>query len=633
MGAAGTSTGTTSVENVFSTFLFDGNGGTQAIDNGIDLSGEGGMVWIKRRDSANDHYLVDTVRGAGKILLSNDAAQQLNWNANDTFKSFDSSGFTVGANSGFNGSGEEIVSWTFRKAPKFFDVVQFTTDSSGYAFTISHNLGTRPGFIITKRTDGSEDWLCGHRGTTTSGNAGVNLKLNSTAANLSQAIHQDLSDTSFTFIGGDYGYAANANYVSYLFADNSSEDAADRLISCGSYTGNGSSTGPVVNLGFEPQWVMIKNASYTHAASYWILIDNMRGMVVGGDDGRLYANENNAETQGDMVAPTSTGFNLSSASTTVNRNNDTYIYMAIRFPNMEEVTDATKVFDVALRSATSAYSVGFPTDLWIGKETTRANGSFVSDRLRGGTKYLLTPTTGAEQTDSGGIAVFDLQDSFSQGAANQPLINWNWKRAKGYFDVVCYTGTGSPSANATDTIAHGLTVQPEMVWVKTRSHTSEWVVAHKDYGAGYLNLDNALATYSSLSTTHNDNFTTTTFKVATWQQESDFNASGRTFIAYLFATLAGVSKVGSVTHSGSSTDVDCGFTSGARFVLLKRTDASGGWYIWDSARGIVAGNDPYLLLNDPATQVTNTDLIDPLSSGFQISGDFTDGDYIFYAVA
>ena len=86
-------------------------------------------------------------------------------------------------------------------------------------------------------------------------------------------------------------------------------------------------------------------------------------------------------------------------------------------------------------------------------------------------------------------------------------------------------------------------------------------------------------------------------------------------------------------HSGSSTDVDCGFSSGARFVLLKRTDATGGWYIWDSVRGIVAGNDPYLLLDTTAANVTNTDLIDPLSSGFQISGDFTDGDYIFYAVA
>jgi len=88
-----------------------------------------------------------------------------------------------------------------------------------------------------------------------------------------------------------------------------------------------------------------------------------------------------------------------------------------------------------------------------------------------------------------------------------------------------------------------------------------------------------------------------------------------------------------VSHSGSSTDVNCGFSNGARFVMLKRTDATGGWYIWDSVRGIIAGNDPYLLLNSTAAEVTNTDYIDPLSTGFQISGAFTDGDYLFYAIA
>ena len=114
---------------------------------------------------------------------------------------------------------------------------------------------------------------------------------------------------------------------------------------------------------------------------------------------------------------------------------------------------------------------------------------------------------------------------------------------------------------------------------------------------------------------------------------SNFNGNGITYIMYLFSTLAGVSKVGSVTHSGSSTDVDCGFSAGARFVLIKRIDDTGDWYIWDSVRGIIAGNDPYLFLNTTAATVTNTDLIDPLASGFQISGDFTDGDYVFYAIA
>ena len=78
------------------------------------------------------------------------------------------------------------------------------------------------------------------------------------------------------------------------------------------------------------------------------------------------------------------------------------------------------------------------------------------------------------------------------------------------------------------------------------------------------------------------NDTAPTSSVFTVGADNSVNNNGYTYIAFLFATLAGVSKVGSVTHSGSSTDVDCGFTAGARFVLLKRTDAAGDWYIWDS---------------------------------------------------
>ena len=68
-------------------------------------------------------------------------------------------------------------------------------------------------------------------------------------------------------------------------------------------------------------------------------------------------------------------------------------------------------------------------------------------------------------------------------------------------------------------------------------------------------------------------------------------------------------------------------------MLLRRTDAADDWYVWDSVRGIVAGNDPYLLLNTTGAEVTNTDLIDPLNAGFTISDAFNDGDYIFYAIA
>ena len=117
------------------------------------------------------------------------------------------------------------------------------------------------------------------------------------------------------------------------------------------------------------------------------------------------------------------------------------------------------------------------------------------------------------------------------------------------------------------------------------------------------------------------------------------NGSGSTYVAYLFATCPGVSKVGSYTGNGSSQTIDCGFAAGARFVLIKRTDSTGDWYVWDTARGIVSGNDPHLSLNTIAAEVTTNDTIDPASSGFIVNQvaatnvNVSSATYIYLAIA
>ena len=116
--------------------------------------------------------------------------------------------------------------------------------------------------------------------------------------------------------------------------------------------------------------------------------------------------------------------------------------------------------------------------------------------------------------------------------------------------------------------------------------------------------------------------------------------SGRTYIAYLFATLSDISKVGTYSgYTSNAVNVNCGFTAGARFILIKRTDADADWYVWDTTRGIVSGDDPYFLMNDSAAQVTNTDYIDPLTTGFTVTAsapaalNATGGTYLFLAIA
>ncbi len=207
--------------------------------------------------------------------------------------------------------------------------------------------------------------------------------------------------------------------------------------------------------------------------------------------------------------------------------------------------------------------------------------------------------------------------------------------------VVCYDGDGATSQN----VSHNLGVVPEMMWVKRRSGASsaasEWQVYHKDLtnASYYLNLNQSYAQQSNSDRWNSTAPTASVFTVGisdTVNKNTGApNFTATPYIAYLFATLAGISKVGSFSHTnGSTTDVDCGFTSGARFVLLKRYNDTGSWIVFDSVRGIVAGNDPFLKLDTTDAETTGNDVIDPLSSGFQVaSGYLATGNWIFYAIA
>jgi len=185
---------------------------------------------------------------------------------------------------------------------------------------------------------------------------------------------------------------------------------------------------------------------------------------------------------------------------------------------------------------------------------------------------------------------------------------------------------------------------PEMMWVKRRDSNSGegWAVYHKGLNGGtdpedyYVSLNSTSAEANNFYRWADTAPTATNFYVT-----DNLDASGGNLIAYLFATVAGVSKVGSYTGDGTtdgSKVIDCGFSSGARFVFTKRTDATGSWYVHDTVRGIVAsGNDPVLQLNNTAAENTFDDYIDPHSSGFSVkSSSLTNasgGSYIFYAIA
>ena len=620
------------IESVFSTYLYTGNGSTQTIANGIDLSGKGGMVWQKIRSSTGSHILVDTARGPGYFLNSNTSnAQTYN---SSVVSSFNSDGFTDG---GSQASGATYASWTFRKQPKFFDVVTYTGDGTT-ARNIAHALGSTPGFVVVKRTDASSNWPCFHKQTYNS------LALNLTAVAGPTAwtggVIYDCSSTTFSV--SDYSgsvsavNASGATYVAYLFAHNAGGfglTGTDNVISCGSYSGT-SSSGKTINVGFEPQLVLIKRA--VGGTGDWVMLDTMRGFSNNQNTGairQLLSNTSGAESNGTgtgpFLYPTATGFTVDSTSYQYNSSGSTYIYIAIRRGPMKVPTTATQVFAPSARagngSSGTSTAFGNVTDLTIIKQRGGTNNWAWTDRLRSATYEINSAATTAETQLPNDVTGFDVMAGFSfntgsnVNASGSNYIDYLFQRAPSFFDEVCYTSDGTYNP-----INHNLTVVPELVIQKIRDGSGAWYV-YNGTQYGYLNTTAAFANFSRT-------LTATTFVPIT-------QSGGNTFVTYLFASCPGVSKVGSYTGNGSTQTINCSFTGGARFVLIKRTDSTGDWYVYDTARGMTTLTDPYLLLNSTAAESATLGSVTTVSTGFAVDASIlaaintNAASYIFLAIA
>ena len=618
-------------DDLFSTYLWDGTGASQTITNGIDLT-EGGLIWTKYRNALEHHVLYDSERGKTGTYydvlysnLSNVQSTSNSWGPT----AFNSDGFTLaGNNREFNGSGDDgYASWTFRKAPGFFDVVTYS--GTGLARTIPHNLGSTPGMILIKATGQAYDWKVYHR----SLGASKYIVLNSTdAAVTSDTVHWNSTEPTSTHFSLGTGVGVNASgesFVAYIFAhDDQSfgDDGDEAIIKCGSYTATGSAQ--TVNLGFEPQFLITKKSSGT---GEWRVNDMMRGIVTGGADTQVNANSSSAEITGNVTCDlTPRGFITNGSQ---NDSGGTYIYIAIRRPHKPPEA-GTDVFAIDTKAGTSppppTYNSGFPVDVSWQKDTT-AGSWMVKTRLTGEGQVIKFDSTTSESNNPSSLVTFDRMDGIGTATSSDSNnYNWMFKRAPGFFDVATWTGDGVTGR----TINHNLTVPPEFMLVKRRSGTENWYAYHKQPGATKSAFLGSVA-FSSSSVWNDTEPTATTIALL---GDSAVNGSGETYVGFFFATLPGISKVGSYTGTGQALNVDCGFTNGARFVLIKRIDSTGDWVVYDTSRGIVAGNDPELALNTNSAQATNKDKVDPYSQGFALTTDQGDtnisgGTYLFLAIA
>jgi hypothetical protein len=616
------------VEDIFNTVLYTGDATYKTLTTTTDLTAaasgallQGGMVWQKSRSAVGSNYVYDTVRGAANFhLIDTGGATQ-----NNASLTVSGSTFT-----GVNwANGTTAAAWTFRRAQNFFDIVTWTGNNSN--LNIAHSLGVAPGMIIVKRTDVTDDWRVYHRSI---GSTNV-LMLTSTAA-AATAAYFNGAPTASTFGVTSSLSTSGGSYVAYLFAHDAS---ADGVVQCGSFTTDASGNA-TVTLGWEPGWMLVKTSS---AVGNWTILDEARGFTADAGYQALNPTLSNAEAAGGTtLRRNASGFTANGLTATT-----TYVYTAIRRGLMRVPTTATSVFSLfAATGATNSFSLGIAggsPDMFMARfdRSTTAN-TYVSDRLRGwgtsvtGSPLLKTNLTDAEATPTATPYIYRTENistgpsvTLSLGAGANPNISYLFRRAPGFFDQICYTGTG---ANAT--IAHNLQAAPTMMWVKARTGSTNWIVYHASRGAtGAMNLNTTIA-FTIDSTSWNATApTSTTFTVGT---SAAVNVNAAPFTAYLFGDVPGVSKAGSYSGSASDVTVNCGFAP--RFVLIKRTDIASDWYIFDTARGIVAAADPYVLLNSTASEVTVNDLIDPVAGGFVMVGGISatnaaGGSYIYYAVS
>ena len=860
---AGVNAKKTYLDDVFSTFLYEGNGSdNRVVTNNIDLANEGGLVWVKNRDNTTAHYLTDTVRGVSKGLRSNNANAETTSTV-DALKSFTSTGFTVGTGGNVNENNVDLASWTFRKAPGFFDVVTYTGNGSNR--TISHSLGSIPGMIIIKRTDTTSNWSVYHRDF----NGGVNPEhyvafLDSTDAKASHAtswnnspptssvfhvgtharVNGDggtfvaylfaggesgaatarsidldgsgdylstsssssdftmgtgdftiecwakpdanssdqplfqISDTSGGFKsaaytntltvwhrpGGNWVFCANGseqeisgykppigvwyhmalvrnsgtttlyvngrkinsatdstNYngtyfviggyysTAYVFnglisnfrvvkgtavytsafnpptapltnitntkllcCNNSSttgstvspvtinaygnttassdspfddpagfkfgESGSENVIKCGSYIGNGSSTGPEINLGFEPQFIFHKSSSVDGTA--WHVFDCMRGVVAGGNDAILVPNTNAAEASDSIIDITSTGFKITTSAGGLNQNNGRYVYMAIRRSDGyvgKPPELGNQVFTPVYGSANAPL---FKANNHVVDFTLQKNSNFatqttdwnVTSRLTSG-KLLQTNTSAAETSNT--YQVFDYQSGTSSFTGGSGIrFGWLWKRYAG-FDVIAYEGNGVAGRQ----ISHSMNKTVEMVWIKKRSETGNWIVGHKGMNGGTNPWQYSMQLDSTDASTDNEwafDDTAPTSTAITLGTDGNCNGSGKDYLMMLFASVEGISKVGYYTGNNTTQTITTGFQP--RFVIIKKVSSADNWLTFDTVRGWTSGaTDKELRLNASNAQA-DFQVGYPTSTGFYLDTDDgginqNDEEYIYYAHA
>jgi len=288
--------------------------------------------------------------------------------------------------------------------------------------------------------------------------------------------------------------------------------------------------------------------------------------------------------------------------------------------------------------------VGFKPDWTWWKSRDAGNSHALVDIVRGTNKVLYSDSTSTEQPisaqtfNSDGYAIVQDAGANSINSNGSTKVGWSWlaggsqgssntdgsinttytsANTTSGFSISTYTGTGSAA-----TIGHGLGAKPAMIMVKRLNASAEaWVVYHQSLGGGttpqdkYLHLNSSDAEGDSAGMWNDTAPTTSLFSVGSTGVS---NGSGGTFVAYCFAEKQGYSKFGSYVGNGNADGsfIYTGFKPA--FVIIKESNGTNSWQMWDNKRPGYNLTDKYLQPNTTSAEISGNNQIDILSTGIKL---------------
>ena len=623
------------------------------------------LIMIKPRNQVENWNIYDSTRGATKQLIPNTGAAEST--QPNTVQSFDTDGFTLNGDNNVNKSGINYSAWCWKanggttssngtgditstvqaNTAAGFSIVKYTGNGTATQ-TIGHGLSSAPEWLVVKQLNSSNDWVWKND---VQLGAARGIYLNDSAGEVTDSTFwQSASPTSTVFTVGtsDRTNDSGADYIAYCW-HNVSEFSNSTTGS--QYIGTGDSDGPTINLGFEPSIIIIKSKDgspatnwliYTQDTNEYLSIDNTNAAAASSGTYKI-----------DFL---SNGFKVSGSGSGINNSGQSYNYYCWATDPDTEAPTLADSFNIKLytgnNAAQSITGLNFsPGMIWF-KNRTGTNSHALMDVVRGRASSLYPDanyeanTSAADKDlvsfDADGFTLGEVSESGSTNTSGGSIVAWAWKanddvptindngsidslvsaNANAGFSIVKYDGAGSAI-----TVGHGLSAAPTFMIVKAIDGGSgnNWVVYHTSIGNTkglVLDQDNAEMTYNWWNGTTP---TATVFSLGTGSETGSTNNGSRTYIAYCFHDVTGYSKFG--TYSGSGSDgnaVSLGFQPD--FVMIKRTNSTGAWLMFDSARNTSNPRNNRLEAdkNDAATTGSATKNLDFNSTDFEANGSDTE---------